>query len=703
VAGIAVVGALLVVAIVAGVSAARHSGKHAADGVPTSQAQGAPRTTGPATTSTTTHASALAQLVSDVVVSPANGATRQKLSTVVTLRARVGRLEDVRVVAASDRTVLRGTLNSAANEWRSTGRLWPGSTYSVNYVVAAGDGLSAQGSDIFTTAPAPQPVTANVFPSPGIAVGVGQPIVFTFSEPVGTYAAQQAVLSRLHISMSQPVAGGWHWFSAVELHFRPSSYWPVGEQVEVTGDLNGWDIGGGEWGQGTVSTAFVIGDSHISTVDLATHQMTVTDNGQVVFSWPVSAGSDRWPTMDGTHVVLDRESVVHMISSTVGIPVDSPAGYNEFVYWDVHISDSGEYVHAAPWDVSLQGIDNVSHGCVNLSPARAETFFHFSRAGDIIQIVGGPRPPAQGDHGVMDWSFGSSEVSWTPATVTQLMTTVTTLPTTTLPPPSGAPTSPPVPANVPSSTVASPTPVTTKPVPPTSVPGTNPPSSTTTKPVPTTAAKPVPTTVKPVPTTAKPVPTTAKPVPTTAAKPVPTTAKPVPTTAAKPVPTTTAKPVPTTAAKPVPTTAKPVPTTAAKPVPTTAKPVPTTTKPAPTTITKPTTTTVPTTTTTMRPTTVPTTTTVLTTTTTKPALTTTTTKPAPTTTTTKPAPTTTTTEPAPTTTTRPATTTTTRPAPTTTTLLSTTTLLPTTTATPPVTTTTAASTTVTTGNTTTTA
>ena len=169
---------------------------------------------------------------------------------------------------------------------------------------------------------------------------------------------------------------------------------------------NGWDAGGGAWGGGTLSTAFVIGNSHISVVNLATHEMTVTDNGQLLYTWPISAGQPRWPTQDGTHIVLDRESVVHMISSTVGIPVKSPAGYNEFVYWDVHISDSGEYVHAAPWSVAEQGFENVSHGCVNLSPARAEAFFHFSRVGDIIDVIDGVRPPLQGDHGVMDWSFG---------------------------------------------------------------------------------------------------------------------------------------------------------------------------------------------------------------------------------------------------------------------------------------------------------
>jgi hypothetical protein len=50
---------------------------------------------------------------------------------------------------------------------------------------------------------------------------------------------------------------------------------------------------------------------------------------------------------------------------------------------------------------------NVSHGCINLSPANALAFFGFSRVGDVVVVTGSPRPPVVGDHGVMDW-----DTSW---------------------------------------------------------------------------------------------------------------------------------------------------------------------------------------------------------------------------------------------------------------------------------------------------
>ena len=209
--------------------------------------------------------------------------------------------------------------------------------------------------------------------------------------------------------------GGWHWFSTRELHFRPQQLWPAGEQVTLDTNLEGWDAGNTLWGTGRQHLHFAIGHSHVSVANLATHQMTVSEDGRIIAIYPFSGGRPTDPTMNGMHLVMDTESVVRMISSTNGIPVDSPDGYDELVYSDVHISDSGEYVHAAPWSVNSQGRTNVSHGCINLSPENALTFFAFSRVGDLVEVVGGPRPAEAGDHGVMDW--GTPWSDWTSATV----------------------------------------------------------------------------------------------------------------------------------------------------------------------------------------------------------------------------------------------------------------------------------------------
>jgi len=369
-------------------------------------------------TATTSDAKLSARLAEAVTVSPSNGTTDVALNAPVIVTTKTGHLASVQVTPASG-APLTGNLNAAATQWTSAGALGATTSYMVKVVVTGPSGTTGTATSSFTTLTPTAWVGATLWPDSGLTVGVGQPIVLRFTQPIITPSSRQAVLAFLHLSMSSPVPMGAYWFSPTELHLRPENYWPPGEQIAFSDSLGGWDAGSGEWGQGTDSVTFSIGDARISTANLATDQMTVTDNGQLVATYPMSAGRDQYPTMNGTHIVLDRESQVHMISSSVGIPVNSPNGYDEIVYWDVHISDSGEYVHSAPWSVGAQGNSNVSHGCINISPANAQQFFNVSRVGDIVNVVGGPRPPVPGDHGVMDWS--TPWTSFTPFEVSQLL------------------------------------------------------------------------------------------------------------------------------------------------------------------------------------------------------------------------------------------------------------------------------------------
>jgi hypothetical protein len=50
-----------------------------------------------------------------------------------------------------------------------------------------------------------------------------------------------------------------------------------------------------------------------------------------------------------------------------------------------------------------------------VSNADALAFYGLSHVGDIVQVVGGPRPPEVGDHGVMDWDTDWSQ--WIPGIV----------------------------------------------------------------------------------------------------------------------------------------------------------------------------------------------------------------------------------------------------------------------------------------------
>ena len=190
-----------------------------------------------------------------------------------------------------------------------------------------------------------------------------------------------------------------------EIHWRPMNYWPANTEVWFDGDLNGVDAGNGVIGNVHRTAHFRIGNAHVSYANAATHVLTVTDNGAVVKTFPLSAGRDKYPTMSGKHLVLGKAADVIMDSSTNGIPINSPDGYYEHVAWDTQISSAGEYVHAAPWSVGDQGSDNVSHGCINLSTR--DLAWEWScqleaSGGDVVEVTGTATPERR-HIAMVDW------------------------------------------------------------------------------------------------------------------------------------------------------------------------------------------------------------------------------------------------------------------------------------------------------------
>lgn len=369
----------------------------------------------------------------DFTVQPSDGSTAVLPSSTISVTAPTGKLVDV-TVQGTDGTTIAGSISPKGTAWHSTAALALNMNYAVNISGQASTGNLVTAVTHFATLTPDQTLTYTLAPSKGLTVGVGEPIVLRFDKPVPT-AAQAAMLNQLQVTESNPVVGGWHWFDNEELHFRPEAYWPSGEQVSLAANLSGFNLNNGVFAMSNQSTNFTVGDAHISTANVQTDQMTVTDNGNVVATYPISAGRTIYPTMNGTHIDLYRAQSVHMVSSTVGIPVNSANGYDEWVYWDVNISDSGEFVHAAPWSLGDQGRSNVSHGCINVSPANAQSFYNFSHVGDVIQVVGSPRPASLGDHGTMDWT--EPWANWTVAPILSAATgqpAVISTTTTTMPP-----------------------------------------------------------------------------------------------------------------------------------------------------------------------------------------------------------------------------------------------------------------------------
>ena len=307
-------------------------------------------------------------------------------------------------VTRPDGTALDGSITDNAGQWISATKLVPLTKYvaNVSYSDQAGHDLTQTLQ--FRTTDSKKHLHATLTPGDGNVVGVGSPIVVYFSRSVPE-SKRALVESRLAVSTTPSVIGAWHWMNDQEVHWRPPAYWKRGTKVSVSADLNHLYVGSGVWGQGKHSTSFKIGDSHISRVDAAAHEMYVYDNGKLVKTFPISAGRDKYPTKSGVHITFEKSQVVTMDSATVGIPRNSPDGYYEKVYWDVRISYGGAFVHAAPWSVADQGVVNVSHGCVNISTDNAIWFYNFSLRGDIVDIVNTGAGPDISDPGMADWNM----------------------------------------------------------------------------------------------------------------------------------------------------------------------------------------------------------------------------------------------------------------------------------------------------------
>jgi lipoprotein-anchoring transpeptidase ErfK/SrfK len=341
-----------------------------------------------------------------ISITPADGSHGVALDSPVVVSASDGLLLSVRLIEGGTATPAPGRYSADGRSWRSVGGLDSHANYSV-FASAKGGGPVTSSHASFSTLAAQARLLTTVSPADGSVVGVGEPIDLRFDDSIPA-DRRAALLSRITVTSTPGVVGAWHWFTASDVHFRTADYWPSGTHVTVTADLKGFDVGDGTWGLGSWTSSFTVGAKHVSMIDDTTHTMNVYQNDQLIDTWPVSMGKAGFSTIEGTLIVLYRSYVVKMNScTTFGGAACIPGSanyYNENVYYDTAISSDGYFIHSAPWSVYAQGHYDVSHGCVNLSPARAITFFNWSMSGDVVVIshTGNPASSADGEG---DWQI----------------------------------------------------------------------------------------------------------------------------------------------------------------------------------------------------------------------------------------------------------------------------------------------------------
>jgi lipoprotein-anchoring transpeptidase ErfK/SrfK len=225
-------------------------------------------------------------------------------------------------------------------------------------------------------------------PVNGSIAGAAKPIYINFQRPI---ANRQMAQDAVHITSNPPVPGRFYWVTDTQLRWRPQDFWPKGAVVSIDA-------------AGTKST-FTVPEQLVAGIDDATKMMTVRRDGEVVKEFPVSMGKAGNDTKNGTYYVLEKFADMTMDSSTYGVPVDSADGYRTKVKDAVRIDNSGIFVHGAPWSVGSQGESNVSHGCINLSPADAKWFFDNFGSGDAVVIKNTDGGLYNQPDGASDWQM----------------------------------------------------------------------------------------------------------------------------------------------------------------------------------------------------------------------------------------------------------------------------------------------------------
>ncbi|MEV4464884.1 Ig-like domain-containing protein [Micromonospora echinofusca] len=334
------------------------------------------------------------------IVEPKADAKDVPASTGITFTATEAEETSVELKDSAGAPV-EGELAADGKSWLPTGALKYGETYTATVTATGDDGKPATATSTFTTMAKPgKQVRISSFLGDDQVVGVGMPLIVKFSRAIPE-DYRDDVQSRMTVTSSPAQEGIWHWVSPTEIRYRPKEFWRADSEVTYRVQAGGLPLGDGWYGRADLSVGIKIGPAVVMTVDNKTKRMTVTKNGSVIKTIPVSLGKKSTPSSSGTMVVIEklRKTVFDTFEE-----LGPEEGYRTKIDYAQRLTWGGEFIHAAPWSEGQQGRVNVSHGCVNVSMANGAWLFANTRVGDPITVKGTERR-LQNGNGWTDWNM----------------------------------------------------------------------------------------------------------------------------------------------------------------------------------------------------------------------------------------------------------------------------------------------------------
>ena len=351
-----------------------------------------------------------------ITAKPAFGSKNVPPNDPVTVSVFAASLTTVTLTGNDGRTIT-GKIASDKGSWTSTQRLAYNTTYTFTGSATGSDGKATKITGKISTVNPKATERASIQIPDGDTVGVGAPIIITFSGKVTNRAAAEKALT-VTTSQGAALQGNWGWLQDEQIqaggpvqsqvHWRPTKspvsgstpYWPKDTKVTVTANLRGVDLGGGEWGREDFTSKFTVGRSQIVIADASSFRLIVTVDGLVTKNYPVSYGKESVPgraTVTGIHIVTEKYPEFKMCN-----PAFDYCNVEE--EWAVRINNNGEFIHENALTTPYLGKENVSHGCVNMGVGDAEDYYNSALYGDPVIVTNTGAPMTEKD-ALYDWIY----------------------------------------------------------------------------------------------------------------------------------------------------------------------------------------------------------------------------------------------------------------------------------------------------------